>query len=193
MFVFNLSKPVFSNEDYLLQAIKNGDAKALIYQQDKVKGAARKMLEQRRLPQHILGEILNDASIILLKKTREPDFRLKTAKINTYFLEIIKYLILNKTRERNYSGSSSLDEIQHLADTAVQELIDRKENLELIDGLLNTIGAPCSDIIRLKYLEGYSDEEVVSQKITAYLTVDSLRVKRSGCLKRLREMVHSVR
>ena len=175
MFGFKLKKDNFSDEDFLLQSIQLGEAKAIIFLQDKATGFARKMLEQRQLPQHILGEVLNDATIVLVKKTRALGFSLETAKISTYFNEIIKYVILNKTRARQYTASHHIDDFQHLTDTDVQEYASRKEAIETIDQLLGAIGAPCADIIRLKYLDGFSDEEVIDKKLSTYMTVESLR------------------
>mgnify|MGYP000641265574 CR=1 FL=1 len=97
--------------------------------------------------------------------------------------------MLNKTRGRQYAGNADIDDQQYLQDNTVQEYFERKEHIELIDRLFQNIGPPCSDIIRLKYLDGYADEEVVAQQLSAYSTVESLRVKRSDCMKKLKDMV----
>jgi hypothetical protein len=51
--------------------------------------------------------------------------------------------------------------------------------------LLGNLGQPCEQVVRLHHIEGYSDEEVVNQKMTKYSTTDSLKMKRSDCMKKL--------
>jgi len=189
MHLFRTGKNLFSDEAIFLNAVRKGESKAILYLQDKSAGFMQKLLDQNHLPRHLSGEVLNDACIILLKKIRAPEFELQSAKLSTYFLEIVKYVVLNKTRGRQYTRNADIDDQQHLQDHTVQEYFERKEHIELIDRLFQNIGPPCSDIIRLKYLDGYADEEVVAQQLSAYSTVESLRVKRSDCMKKLKDMV----
>jgi len=191
MHLFRIGKNLFAEEEVLLNAVRKGESKAILYLQDKSAGFTHKLLEQKNLPRHLSGEVLNDACIILLKKMSAPEFELQSAKLSTYFLEIVKYVVLNKTRARQYAGNADIDDQQHLQDHTVQEYFERKEHIELIDGLFQNIGLPCSDIIRLKYLDGYADEEVVAQQLSVYSTVESLRVKRSDCMKKLKNMVRA--
>lgn len=188
MHFFKAGKGIFADEDLFLNAIQKGDTKAILYLQDKATGFTHQFMEQKRLPRHLFSEVLNDASIILLKKVREPGFALQSAKVSTYFVEIVKKVALNKTRNRQFSGSDSIETQQHLSDTSVEEYYARKEHIELINNLLKDISMPCSDIIRLKYLDGYSDEEVIKQQLSLYSSVESLRVKRSDCMKKLRDL-----
>jgi hypothetical protein len=47
------------------------------------------------------------------------------------------------------------------------------------------MGEPCTSVIRLHHIDGYPDEEVVRQGWTRYTTTDSLKIKRSDCMKKL--------
>ena len=165
---FKAGKNVFADEEFFLQAIHSGDSRAIVYLQDKATGFTKSLLQQKQLPQHLLGEVLNEGSIIFIKKIRTPGFALHSAKVSTYFLEIIKNVV-------------------ELSDHSVLEYYSRKENMELVAKLLSQIGLPCSNIITLKYLDGYSDEEVVQGKLSPYTSVESLRVKRSDCMKKIKE------
>ncbi len=188
MHFFRTGKSIFADEDFFLNEVRRGDSKAIIFLQNNASGFTRTLLEQKKLPEHLKSEVLNDASIIVLKKIREPGFTLLSAKLSTYFIEIVKNVVLNKTRGRQFAGNDSLDDQHHLSDQSVEEYYARKENIELINRLLNDIALPCSAIIRLKYLDGYADEEVVQQQLVPYSTVESLRVKRSDCMKKLKDM-----
>lgn len=189
MHFFRTGKKLFTDEAFLLNAVRKGESKAILYLQDKAAGFTHQLLEQKKLPRHLSGEVLNDACIVLLKKVREQEFVLQSAKLSTYFLEIVKYVVLNKSRGRQYSGHTDMDEQHHLQDHTVEEYFEQKEHIELINTLFSSVGPPCSDIIRLKYLDGYADEEVVTQQLSPYSTVESLRVKRSDCMKKLKDMV----
>jgi DNA-directed RNA polymerase specialized sigma24 family protein len=79
----------------------------------------------------------------------------------------------------------SLDYQYHLADPDIENEGKRKEATELVRQLLGHLREPCEQVVRLYHIEGYSDEEVVQQKMTRYSTPDSLKMKRSDCMKKL--------
>jgi hypothetical protein len=58
---------------------------------------------------------------------------------------------------------------------------------------LSGAGAPCEQVIRLKYIDGYSDEEAIREGLTGYSTVESLRQKRSDCMKKLKDKVAALK
>lgn len=181
----------YSRSQNLLTALAEGRSDAILYLQNKTNRFICKMIALRGLPDHLASEIQNDAMVIFIKKAREPGFSLENAKPETYYLEIAKYVIANKTRTRQYSGNEQLTEWQHLHDHSVEEYYAQKENREVVAKLLNQLGEPCSLLIRLKYLDGYSDKEQISNRLTLYGTEESLRVKRSDCMKKLREIAQS--
>lgn len=192
MSFFSPVKNLFKDEVLLLMELRKGSSKAILQLQDKATGFTKNLLEQKQLPSHLLGEVINDACVILVKKVRESDFSLQNTQLTTYFFGIIKNVVLNKTRTRQYSGNVELDNQPHPSANTVEEYYSRKEHIELVGTLLSNAGQPCADIIRLKYLDEYSDEEVVVQQLLPYSTVDSLRVKRSQCLKKLKDMAQKM-
>jgi RNA polymerase sigma factor (sigma-70 family) len=192
MSFFSSSKNVFQDEVLFLNEVRKGHSKAILHLQDKAEGFTKGLLEQKQLPLHLLGEVVNDACVILVKKVREADFSLQDTKLITYFFGIIKNVVLNKTRTRQYSGNVDLENQAHPSANTVEEYYSRKEHIELVGTLLNNAGQPCAEIIRLKYLDDYSDEEVVVQQLLPYSSVESLRVKRSQCLKKLKDFAKRI-
>ena len=81
--------------------------------------------------------------------------------------------------------TETLENQHHLADSGIETDSKRIEATELVRLLLGHLGQPCEQIIRLQHIDGYSDEEVVQQKLTKYSTTDSLKMKRSDCMKKL--------
>jgi len=58
---FRTGKNLFAEEAILLNAVRKGESKAILYLQDKYAGFTHKLLEQKHLPRHLSGEVLNDA------------------------------------------------------------------------------------------------------------------------------------
>ena len=183
----------FDDNAHLTESLRQGNSGAILFIQNKSKGFVVKGLRQYRLPDHLLHEVLSEASIIFIKKLREPDFTLLSAQPFTYFIEIIKKVISNETRKRQVGQHELLENQYELSDTSVEEYHARKDNLELLKRLLSGAGAPCEQVIRLKYIDGYSDEEAIRAELTAYSTVESLRQKRSDCMKKLKEKVSALK
>jgi len=179
----------FDDSAHLMECLRQGHSQAILFIQNKATGFVLKVLNQFRLPQHLLHEVLNEASIIFIKKLREPDFSLHSAQPLTYFIEVIKKVVSNETRKRQIGQHDLLENQYDLNDTSVEEYHARKDNIELLNSLLSGAGAPCEQVIRLKYIDGYSDEEAIREGVTAYSTVESLRQKRSDCMKKLKDRV----
>ena len=59
----------------------------------------------------------------------------------------------------------------------------------MLGQLLNQLDDSCRQIILLRYFDEISDEEAVRQKLTAHTTTDSLKSKRSKCLKALAKLM----
>jgi DNA-directed RNA polymerase specialized sigma24 family protein len=181
----------FDDPVQLLEALRQGNSGAIIFSQNKAIPSTRKLLKQYRLPEHLLPEVLNDASVIFIKKLREPEFSLHSAKPLTYFIEIIKKVVSNETRKRQIGRHEPIENQYDLSDSSIEDYHARKETIELLNSLLSGAGASCEQVIRLKYLDGFSDEEAIQKRLTSYSTVESLRQKRSDCMKKLKERVAS--
>lgn len=179
----------FNDVAHLMESLRQGNSGAILFIQNKATGYVVKLLAQFRLPGHLLQEVLNEASIILLKKLREPDFSLHSAQPLTYFIEIIKKVVSNETRKKQVGQHDLLENQHDLSDTSIDEYQRRKDQIELLNNLLSGAGAPCEQVIRLKYIDGFSDDEAVREKLTAYSTVESLRQKRSDCMQKLKDRV----
>ena len=183
----------FDEVALLMESLRQGNSGAILFIQNQAKGFVVKGLQQYRLPTHLLQEVLNEASIIFIKKLREPDFSLHSAQPLTYFIEIIKKVLSNETRKRQIGQHDLLENQYNLSDASVEAYHARKDNIELLNSLLSGAGAPCEQVIRLKYIDGYSDEEVIQAGLTVYSTAESLRQKRSDCMKKLKDKVSKLK
>ncbi len=135
-------------------------------------------------------ELVNDAVFITLKKIGDGQFILNDADPATYAIAVAKNLVGNRLQKRRMD-TSPIETLTNLpaSDLDPEKYLQRKEREELLGRLLDQLEDTCRQLIRLRYYEEMSDDEAIAQKRTPYSNVDSLKVQRSKCLKKLAEMV----
>ena len=79
----------------------------------------------------------------------------------------------------------SLDELENTMIAEESNSILILEKVTLLKKMLNELGSPCKELIDLKYISELSDEEQIKNKLTKYSSLESLRVSRSQCMKKL--------
>ncbi|MFN0214056.1 MAG: RNA polymerase sigma factor [Saprospiraceae bacterium] len=139
-------------------------------------------------------ELVSDAVFITLQKIGNGQFELKDADPATYAIGVLKNLVGNRLQKKRIETAP----LENLMDLSASELdpekyLQRKEREELMDSLLNKMEDLCRQLILLRYYEEISDDEAIAQKRTPYLNVDSLKVQRSKCLKKLAGLVRKHR
>lgn len=177
----------FATNEVLFEGLKNADNAAILYAQLKVLPTVRKIVKGYGLPADQVDEVLNESTLTLLRKINDGSYQFQNHAPTTYLIEIARRVALMATRT-NKRTTESLENHYDLSDADTQVQIARQEAAEQVAHLLGKIGSPCDTIIRLKYIDGYTDEEIVNQHFTKYSTVDSLKVKRSDCMKKLTQL-----
>jgi DNA-directed RNA polymerase specialized sigma24 family protein len=129
-------------------------------------------------------DILNRSTLIFLQKIEDGSYQFQGHAPSTYLIEVARRVALSATRAQK-KATAPLDGHNYLPDPETEAGKNRQEATELVRQLLERLGDPCAQVIRLHHIEGYSDEEVVQQKLTRYTTIDSLKMKRSDCMKKL--------
>ncbi len=174
----------FDSNERLFQALKNLNNAAILCVQTKAMPSARKFALQYGLPPDSADEVLNQSTLIFLRKIEDGTYQFQGHAPSTYLVEIVRRVALTMTRTRQKSHESI--ENQHdLHDPDVEAAQRQRESADLVRQFLGQMGEPCEAVIRLHHIEGYSDEEVVRQGWTRYTTTDSLKIKRSDCMKKL--------
>jgi RNA polymerase sigma factor (sigma-70 family) len=179
----NPCKPYDTNER-LFEGLRRLDNSAILCVQTKALNSVRKFVGQYRLPAEQVDDILNQSTLIFLRKIEDGSYQFQNHAPSTYLIEIARRVALMATRSQK-NAPETLENQHHLADPDVETDGKRNEATELIRQLLGHLGQPCEQVVRLHHIEGYSDEEVVTQKMTKYSTIDSLKMKRSDCMKKL--------
>lgn len=175
----------YTDSRELADLLRRRDTGAIEFLMSKTENLIRKMVKESGLPESAVSELLHDGIIKLIEKISDGVYNPDLSAPPTYLIGICKFLLLNRREKAEAHPFSPFEpgmENLHLFETD----IFRKEELEeIIETWLSRLGAPCSDLIRLKYLDGYSDQEQIEMKRTSYSSVNSLKVTRSKCMDKL--------
>lgn len=174
----------FDDNERLFQALKRLDNAAILCLQSKAMPSARKLARQYGLPPECDEEVLNQSTLIFLKKIGDGSYLFQGHAPSSFLVEIIKRVALSMTRTQKKSHEP-LDNHADLLDPDVEAYHRQQESTDLVRQFLGQMGDPCASVIRLHHIEGYTDEEVIQQGWTRYSTTDSLKIKRSDCMKKL--------
>lgn len=175
----------YADPGVLLDGLRRRDSAALEYLFAKTEALVRRMVRDSGLPPELTDNLLHDGSIILLEKIADGLFDPALSQPTTYLVAVCRNLLANELRKNSRQYTVPLDPDIDLPDDDWALRLERKELAELIVHWLEKLGRPCSDLVRLKYLEGYSDQEQIDRQMTAYKSLDSLKSTRYQCMKKL--------
>ena len=146
------------------------------------------LVRKAKIPEELSRDILHDALVILVKKIRDDVYDPEVSAPTTYLIAIARNLIANQLRHKQNTPTIALDDIPDISDDHTRAFLEGRERRELLESLLRKLGEPCARLIRLKYIDGYRDEEIIAQNMTHYNTAMALRTKRSKCFQKLIEL-----
>jgi hypothetical protein len=174
----------YPTNEQLFQGLVRLESAAIVCLQDKSYGSISKIIKNFNLPNEKTEDILNKSTVIFLQKISDGTYEFKGNAPSTYLIEIARNLAHAATRKSKFV-TDTIENHQNIADEETDNYAKQNENTELVRQLLAQLGEPCSTVIRLQHIDGFSDEEVVNQGLTKYSTIDSLKMKRSDCMKKL--------
>lgn len=186
---FSSQKPCkrYVDNETLFRGLQQLEDAAIVCIQVKCLPAVRQIARGYGLLNEAAEDILNKSTVILLRKIEEGAYQFQGHATSTYLIEIAKRTALMATRWKSRE-TESLDDHHHLHDESWEAEKKQQEAAELIRQLLGQLGEPCNEVVRFHHIDGFSDEEVVAQKMTRYTTTNSLKMKRSDCMKVLIQM-----
>jgi hypothetical protein len=174
----------YPTNEQLFAGLVRQESAAIVCLQDKAYHAVSKFVKTFNLPNEKTDEILNKSTVIFLQKISDGAYEFQGNAPSTYLIEIARNIAHAATRKSKFV-TDSLENHQYIADIETDNHTKQNEMTELVRHLLGQLGEPCASVIRLQHIDGYSDEEVVNQGLTKYTTIDSLKMKRSDCMKKL--------
>ncbi len=174
----------FDTHERLFEGLCKLDNAAILCLQVRALPLVKKAVAGYGLPADKADEIINSATLVFLQKIENGAYQFQGHAPMTYFIEIAKRQALMATRSLKKT-TQPLENLPETADPDAANLLRRQDAADTVGLLLEKLGQPCADVIRLHHIDGYSDEEVVNQRLTKYSTPDSLKMKRSDCMKKL--------
>jgi len=178
----------FKKPEKLLEALRKSDSKAIAYVLAQTAFPIKKQLRAYGLDDEKYRDFQHDGVIILIDKIKNNAYDGQVSSPGTFLIGICKNLILNHLRAKKEVKFEKLDTDIDWKDPDERFYASTKEMSEMLDMLLGKLGSPCKDLIRLKYLDGYRDEEIINLHLTHFSSADSLRNSRSQCMKKLIEI-----
>lgn len=176
----------FQDDRQLFDGLVALDNRAILQLQRKAAPMVRKITKSMGLNMEQSEEILNQSTLVFLQKIESGAYEYKGHAPTTYLVEVAKRMAMAKVR-RKKPVTVELED-NHLQKSDYEEVKRMEASAELISLFLGKLTDVCAKIIRLRHIDGYSDDEVITAGFTAYSTVNSLKMKRSGCMKKLIEI-----
>lgn len=177
----------FDTPERLFNGLRGLDNAAILCLQIRALPSVKKMAAGYGLPQEKVDEILHSSTLVFLQKIESGGYQFQGNAPTTYFIEIAKRQALMATRSLKKT-TQPLENLSDPPDPDAADLLRRQEAAEIVGLLLDQLGQPCAEVIRLHHIDGYSDEEVVNHRLTKYATSGSLKMKRSDCMKKLAQL-----
>lgn len=183
-----LKKPILgAGKQKLFTALGQADPNAIRVLADKIRPElCRRMLRIGFFVEDV-DELLNDVLVITISNIRKQTFTFQDFHPAAYALGVARKLIANRVRSRKPRSVELTEELHAISEPEDTYYAD-KERQAIVGQLLDQLGDPCRKILVLKYFEYYRDKELLEKRIVAFSTLNSLKSKRSQCLKMLAEL-----
>ena len=136
-----------------------------------------------------IEELRNDALLITLQKITTGQFKFQEHSPLGYAAGVARKLMANKGRKKKLA-TIPIEKDNIPTDLDPEQYYLAKEYQQTIGRLLDRLGGRCAQLIRLKYYDNLRDQEILDRKLTAYTSLDSLKSKRSQCLKKLLRLIN---
>ncbi|MBV6441752.1 MAG: hypothetical protein EPGJADBJ_03441 [Saprospiraceae bacterium] len=177
------STSAFDNQSFF-EALGRAEPAAIRQLAAKIVTGVRQMSARAGLSPQDAEEILNDAVVITISNIREGKFRFMDFSPATYASGVARKLIANRVRVKK-PAAQELDNLPLLSDMNPEAYVQDKERQKLVGQLLQQLEETCRQLIQLKYFNTLRDEEIIDKQLTPFTSVNSLKSKRSQCLKKL--------
>lgn len=158
---------------------------------EKIKYEVRKASKAAGLQSEDAEELLNDVVVITISNIKKGQFPFSDYSPVAYAKGVLRKLIANRIRSKK-PRQEELDNLNLVSDFSPEKYMQDKERQSIVSKLLEKLGENCRNLIKMKYFKQLRDAEIIEQKMTAYSSINSLKSKRSQCLKQLEGLTRGV-
>lgn len=174
----------FKDPEGLISALAAEVPEAILFMDAQAKNHINQIALSYQLSKEDIEELRMDCLVIFIQKIKKGEYVYQGFEPLTYLLNIAKLQVRNYCRKKQRHEVDSIDDF----DFEVEYEDTISEESEQVELLLTKLGEPCANIIRLKYLEGLKDAEVIGKQLASYSSIDSLKNQRARCMKKLIEI-----
>lgn len=144
-----------------------------------------------RFPPEEADEVMQEVFLALVNSLRSFDFR---SSLETFICQVATNKCISALRKRmalragGQTGHLSLDEVEGVVSGAADPpdlLLLQKEQQEILEKGLGSLSQACQSIVRFRFVDGFSYQEIATLLRVEEGTVAS---RLSRCLTELREM-----
>ncbi|MCB0522476.1 MAG: sigma-70 family RNA polymerase sigma factor [Lewinellaceae bacterium] len=136
------------------------------------------------LPPEDAEELVNDAIVITITNIKEGKFQFMEFSSATYAAGVARKLVANQIRTKK-PPSKELDNLPVASDLDPESYLKDKERQSIVGQLLAKLGDTCQQLLKMKYFTHLRDQEIIDRQLAAFTSINSLKSKRSQCLKQL--------
>lgn len=176
--------PRHTDNQAFFEALGRAEAPAIRQLAAKVAFGVQQAAARAGLSPQDAEETLNDAVVITISNIRDGKFQYMDFSPATYAAGVARKLIANRIRAKKPVAMEP-DNLPLLSDLNPETYLNDKERQTLVGQLLQRLEDTCRQLIQLKYFNTLRDEEIIDRQLTQFTSVNSLKSKRSQCLKRL--------
>lgn len=177
-------------ERALITALKKAESIAIRLVATKITPDVRSAVRKCSLPEEEVEEVVHDALMVLISAIQEGKYEDQDYHPAAYAMGVARKLIANRARAKKVDNVE-LDKLQLVSDFDPERYVNEKEQRSLVEKLLQQLGDTCQQLIRFKYFDNLKDKEIVAQQLLEFSTTDSVKSKRSQCMKKLVEIAQA--
>lgn len=135
-------------------------------------------------------ELLNDVLVITISNIRKQTFEFQNFHPAAYAMGVSRKLLANRIRSKK-PPTESIEYLSEHSKLNPEKYYEDKERQIIVGQLLHKLGRVCRQLIEMRYYQHYRDKELLEKKLVPFSTVNSLKSKRSQCLKQLANLARA--
>lgn len=183
---FLKKKPSFKATEKLelITALRQVDGNAIRTVANKITPDVRAVIRKCNLPLEDLPEVVHDSIMVLISAIQEGKYEEQGYHPAAYAFGVARKLIANRARAKK-AANLELDKVQLVSDFDTEVYLENKERRIIVEKLLQRLGDTCRELIRFKFFDHLKDKEIVERGLLNFSSTDSVKSKRSQCMKKL--------
>lgn len=174
--------------DILIKDLQNNNTAAIEYLINQTEAYCNPIFIKYGINKNSFPEIIHDGVLIFLQKLKDFSYDPSKSSPITFVVSICSKLASNHSRYERIRTTQTLIETNHEISDNLNPYFELFEYNKVLFRMLNELGEKCKKLIWLKYIDGFSDDDQIKSKLTDFTTINSLKVTRNQCMRKLSEI-----